>query len=251
MTMRGNDSTHAVELIGVARRYDVGGIQVVTALDGVDVTVAPGTTVALWGPSGSGKSTLLQLVGALDRPDEGEIVVQGQRLGALSGKALAAYRRGVGFVFQRFNLLPALTVLDNVTAPVLPYRVSFDKRARARDLLERVGLAGREGALPSRLSGGQQQRVAIARALIGSPRLILADEPTGNLDSRTGAGIIDLLLETRERDAITVLIATHDLRVAQRCDRVVGLADGRVVSDVDVGGHADLAAALGAGPPDD
>jgi putative ABC transport system ATP-binding protein len=157
----------------------------------------------------------------------------------------------VGFVFQRYNLLPALTVLDNVMAPVLPYRVEFDKEARARDLLASMGLQGREDALPSRLSGGEQQRVAIARALITDPPLVLADEPTGNLDTRTGAGIIDLLLDLRARAGVTVLIATHDPRVASRCDRVVGLSDGRVVSDVYADDVEDLASILTAPASDE
>jgi putative ABC transport system ATP-binding protein len=246
--MTGTAVRGGVELRGVTRRYQSKGGQAVVALDGVELSVAPGTKLALWGPSGSGKSTLLQLVGALDRPDAGEIRVDGRRLGDLAADALAAYRRGVGFVFQRFNLLPALTALDNVTMPVLPYRVDFDKRERARELLARVGLEGRGDALPSRLSGGEQQRVAIARALIGTPSLVLADEPTGNLDSRTGAEILDLLLGSLE-DRGTILIATHDIRVAERCDRVVGLADGRVVSDVLVAGTRDLAVELGSGSP--
>jgi putative ABC transport system ATP-binding protein len=237
----------AVDLRGVKRRHQTGSDQVVVALAGVDVAADAGSTVALWGPSGSGKSTLLHLIGGLDRPDAGSIEVFGERLDQLSGRALAAYRRTVGFVFQRFNLLPALSVLDNVAMPVMPYRVEFDKRERAGELLELVGLGGRGDSLPSRLSGGQQQRVAIARALIGMPRLILADEPTGNLDSRTGSGIIDVLLQAQERQGATVLIATHDLRVAERCERVVGLADGLVVSDVTVKPGEDLAAALGAG----
>jgi putative ABC transport system ATP-binding protein len=145
-------------------------------------------------------------------------------------------------VFQRFNLLPALTVIDNVTAPVLPYRVAFDKQARARELLAAVGLEGRETALPSRLSGGQQQRVAIARALINAPPIVLADEPTGNLDSRTGAGIVDLLLRLRAERGMTVLLATHDSQVAARCDRVVRLLDGRVSDDIDVRAAVDVEA---------
>jgi putative ABC transport system ATP-binding protein len=146
-------------------------------------------------------------------------------------------------VFQRFNLLPALTVIDNVMSPVLPYRVGFDKEARARELLAAVGLAGRETSLPSRLSGGQQQRVAIARALINAPPILLADEPTGNLDSRTGAGIVDLLLELRAAHGMTVVMATHDSQVAARCDRVVRLLDGRIRDDVDVRAAADVEAA--------
>jgi putative ABC transport system ATP-binding protein len=159
----------------------------------------------------------------------------------LSRRALADHRRTVGFVFQRFNLLPALTALDNVLAPVLPYGPD-DEHAAA--LLAAVGLAGREDALPSRLSGGEQQRVAIARALVNSPRLILADEPTGNLDSRTGREIVDLLLELQARDGITIILATHDPQVAARCGRVVRLIDGRVADDVDVHAAADPSGAL-------
>jgi putative ABC transport system ATP-binding protein len=147
-------------------------------------------------------------------------------------------------VFQRFHLLPALTVLDNVIAPVLPLRTSFDKRARARELLAAVGLDGRQTAMPARLSGGEQQRVAIARALINHPPVVLADEPTGNLDSRTGQTIIDLLLGLRERDAITLVIATHDVAVASRCDRIVRLIDGRLRDEVDVLAATDPQATL-------
>ena len=150
----------------------------------------------------------------------------------------------MGFVFQRFNLLPALTVIDNVLAPVLPYRVSFDKQARATELLATVGLGGRETSMPARLSGGQQQRVAIARALINDPVLVLADEPTGNLDSRTGASIVDLLLSLRAERGVTIVMATHDSQVAARCDRVVQLRDGRVTDDVDVRAAADAGATL-------
>jgi putative ABC transport system ATP-binding protein len=152
----------------------------------------------------------------------------------LSSSAQVGYRRRIGFVFQRCHLLPALTVLDNVAAPLLPYRTDFDKLDRARELLDGVGLAGRENALPSELSGGQQQRVAIARALMNNPVLLLADEPTGNLDSQTGGEIIDLLLDLRERHSMTMLVATHDQVIASRCDRIVRLLDGRIVDDVTV-----------------
>jgi putative ABC transport system ATP-binding protein len=235
----------AIALHGVSRRFRIDDEQAITALDGVDLTVAPGAAVALSGPSGSGKSTLLHLIGALDRPDEGTVAVGGIEVGGLSRRELAAHRRRIGFVFQRFNLLPALTVVDNVMAPVLPYRVAFDKEKRARELLDAVGLAGRETSLPSRLSGGQQQRVAIARALINRPPIVLADEPTGNLDSRTGAGIVDLLLGLRAEHGITVVLATHDSQVAARCDRVVRLLDGRIADDVDVRAAADVEGALG------
>jgi putative ABC transport system ATP-binding protein len=228
----------AIELAGVGKRFGP-----ITALDGIGLDVPSGAAVALSGPSGSGKSTLLNIVGALERADSGTLVVAGNELSALSRRELAAHRRRVGFVFQRFNLLPALTVLDNVLAPVLPYRVTFDREARARELLEAVGLADRATALPSRLSGGQQQRVAIARALINRPAILLADEPTGNLDSRTGADIVDLLLALRAEHAMTIVIATHDHQVAARCERVVRLVDGRVADDTDVRAAADPAAA--------
>ena len=222
-----------VEVAGLTKRYAANGT-VVVALDGVDLTIGPGVMVAVMGPSGSGKSTLLHLVGAMDAPDGGRIEVGDVGVDRLSPAAQVEYRRRIGFVFQRFHLLPALTVLDNVAAPLLPYRVDFDKHVRARELLTAVGLEARERALPAELSGGQQQRVAIARALVGEPMLLLADEPTGNLDSKTGVGIIELLRELREKLGTTVIVATHDDLIASRCDRVVRLLDGRVVDETDV-----------------
>lgn len=239
----------AVELRGVRRSYRLDGGRSLVALDGVDVSLASGSVVAITGASGSGKSTLLHVMGGLELPDQGSVVVAGRELGGLSRRELAAHRRRVGFVFQRFNLLAALSVVDNVMAPVLPFRASFDKHARARELLAAVGLDGRESSLPSRLSGGQQQRVAIARALINDPVIVLADEPTGNLDSVTGGQIIDLLCDLRAQRGVTVVIATHDLQIAQRCDRVVALLDGRISDDIDLGSCTDLGAALGGARP--
>jgi putative ABC transport system ATP-binding protein len=223
----------SVETRGLAKRY-VTGETAVTALDDVTLTVEPGTLLAVMGPSGSGKSTLLHLVGAMDSADEGEITVGGMKVTALSRGEQVAYRRRIGFVFQRFHLLPALTALDNVAAPLLPYKTEFDKQERAGELLAAVGLGGRGDSLPSELSGGEQQRVAIARALVNEPMLVLADEPTGNLDSETGAEIIELLLQLREAHGLTVLIATHDALVASRCDRIVRLLDGRILDQLDV-----------------
>jgi len=227
----------SVMLRGVTRRYP--GL---TALDAVDLEIGDGAAVALTGPSGSGKSTVLHLLGGMDRPDEGTVEVDGTEL---TSRRLDAHRRRVGFVFQRFHLLPALTVLDNVLAPVLPRRVDFDRRARAAELLDAVGLAGRPGALPAELSGGQQQRVAVARALINRPGLLLADEPTGNLDSATGREIIDLLLSLSERYGMTTVIATHDAEVAASCDRIVRLHDGRIAADDQVAPTADVLDRLG------
>src|SRR6266516_669783 len=226
----------AIALRGVSKRYGTGSGQPVTAADNVSFSIEPGGLIALTGASGSGKSTLLHLIGALEHPDSGTITSGGAEVTALRGGALAAYRRTVGFVFQRYNLLPALTALDNVIAPVLPYRTGWDKHDRGRRLLEAVGLGGRERSLPSRMSGGEQQRVAIARALINTPHLLLADEPTGNLDSHTATGILDLLTRLRRESEMTVIIATHDPQIASRCDRLIRLRDGAVIDDIEISG---------------
>jgi ABC-type lipoprotein export system ATPase subunit len=227
----------SVKLRGVSRRYP--GL---TALDAIDLEVAAGEVVMLTGPSGAGKSTVLHVTGGMDQPDEGHVEIDGARL---IPRALDRHRRRVGFVFQRFHLLPALTALDNVLAPVLPRRVDFDRRARGMELLEAVGLDQRADALPSQLSGGQQQRVAVARALINRPGLLLADEPTGNLDSVIGREIIDLLMSLRERYGMTMLIATHDAEVAACGDRVVRLQDGRITSDQRITPSGDVLHRLG------
>jgi putative ABC transport system ATP-binding protein len=223
----------AVAITGLAKRFHTGGAEIV-AVDELSLELRPGSITAISGPSGSGKSTLLHLVGAIEKADAGTITVDGVAVTGLGRRRLTAYRRTVGFVFQRYHLLPALTALDNVVAPVLPYRVNFDKAGRGRELLAAVGLAGRERSLPSQLSGGQQQRVAIARALVARPRLLLADEPTGNLDSRTGAEILDLLVALQKEYGMTVQIATHEQHVAARCERMLRLRDGRLVEDIDL-----------------
>jgi putative ABC transport system ATP-binding protein len=201
----------------------------VTALDGVTFEVTGPTTVAVVGPSGSGKSTLLHLLGGLDRPTSGTIEVDGRDVGSLRGRALVEHRRSVGFVVQRYNLLPGLTALENVALPLLPLRPGPDTWDRARGLLDRVGLGDRERSLPGELSGGEQQRVAIARALVGEPALVLADEPTGNLDSANAGGVVDLLLDV-VADGAMLLVATHDPRVAERCAARLTFADGRLVT---------------------
>ena len=222
----------ALELRGVSKRYGTGTGGQVTAACDVTFTIEAGAFVALTGASGSGKSTLLHMIGALERPDSGVIVSNGADVTALHGAAQADYRRTVGFVFQRYNLLPGLTALDNVIAPVLPYRTRWDKRDRARSLLAAVGLAGRERSLPSRMSGGEQQRIAIARSLINTPALLLADEPTGNLDSANAAGILDLLARLRAEHDMTIILASHDPQIAARAERLIRLRDGAVVDDI-------------------
>ncbi|GLZ61612.1 MULTISPECIES: ABC transporter ATP-binding protein [Micromonospora] len=222
-----------VRTVGLNRLFRTGTEQL-TAVDDVSLEITAGSVVALTGPSGSGKSTLLHLIGAIEQADSGTVTVDDVEITSLRRTALARYRQRVGFVFQRYHLLPALTVLDNVIAPVLPRRGRTDHAARARELLDAVGLAGRERALPAQLSGGQQQRVAIARALMGAPGLLLADEPTGNLDSTTGGQILDLLLDLRDRHGMTILLATHEQAIAARCDRLVRLTDGRVTEDLDL-----------------
>jgi putative ABC transport system ATP-binding protein len=225
-----------VELRGVTKRFETGA-RTITALDSVSFALEPGSILAVTGPSGSGKSTLLHVVGAMDKADGGSIAVGEFAVSELDRREQPGYRRRIGFVFQHFHLLPALTALDNVAAPLLPYRVDFDKHGRARDLLAAVGLEGREDDLPSQLSGGEQQRVAIARALVNDPGLLLADEPTGNLDSETGLEIVQLLLDLRSAREMTVIVVTHNPLVAARCDRVARLHDGRLLDDVEIPRH--------------
>jgi putative ABC transport system ATP-binding protein len=214
---------------GLVRRYTTPGGVTITAVDGVDLDLPAGSVTALAGPSGSGKSTLLHLLGGMDQADQGTIRAGRTEVTALSRSRLVAYRRTVGFVFQHFALLPALTARDNVMLPVLPYKADFNRSERATQLLAEVGLAGRENALPFQLSGGQRQRVAIARALMNHPRLLLADEPTGNLDSTTGNEVFNLLLGLREERGLTIVLASHDEALAGRCDRVIHLRDGQIL----------------------
>ena len=205
------------------------GPTTVRALDGVYIEIGAGEFVALEGPSGSGKTTLLQLLGALDRPSSGDVVFEGRDLAELPDHELAALRlRSFGFVFQQFNLIPTLTALENVEAKLAPTGVD-DLEGRAERMLEEVGLAERAHHLPAHLSGGEQQRVAIARALSVEPRVVLADEPTGNLDSKTGGEIVELLAGLAAEHGSTVIVATHDATLAGRAPRRLSMRDGRLV----------------------
>jgi putative ABC transport system ATP-binding protein len=210
------------------------GAAATTALDHVDLTLEQGEFVAIMGPSGSGKSTLLHIVGALESPSGGHVEIAGRRLDGMSERELTALRRDhIGFIFQFFNLLPSLTAIENVLLPALIARHLDDGvRERARVLLDRVGLAGRAEHLPSELSGGEQQRVSIARAMLLSPELLLADEPTGNLDSRAGTEVLRLLRELNRDAGHTVVMVTHDPSAAAVADRVVFLRDGSLAGEV-------------------
>jgi putative ABC transport system ATP-binding protein len=221
-----------IELQAVCKRFD--GKRSVTALDGINLAIAKGEMVSIVGPSGSGKSTLLNLIGGLDHPSAGEIRVDGQALSRVSDDELTRVRRDkIGFIFQFFNLLPTLSCLENVSLPL--HLRGWNRRRideRARELLDLVQLGRRLDHLPEELSGGERQRVAIARALSVYPPILLADEPTGNLDSQTGAGILQLIRDLQSKLNATILIVTHDMGVAGSCRRTIRLRDGRMVEDV-------------------
>jgi len=235
----------------VTKRFE--GRRDVTALDRVSMTIGRGETVSIVGPSGSGKSTLLNLIGALDRASSGVVRVGGESLGALSDEGLTRVRRDqIGFIFQFFNLLPTLNCLENVGLPLhLRGWPRAKVTARARELLDLVQLGHRITHLPEELSGGERQRVAIARALSIYPPILLADEPTGNLDTRTGEEILQLIRDVHVQLGSTVVIVTHDMNVARSCERTIALRDGRIVEDVrrttataDSGEHAELTSTL-------
>ena len=242
----------AVRAVGLSRTFEVGET-VVEALRCIDLEVARGQFVALVGPSGSGKSTFLNLVGGLDRPSEGELWIDGVELSVSKEKALTEHRRRrVGFVFQSFNLLPRLTALENVALPLMFVGVGERERLdRARNLLSQVGLTERLEHRPTQLSGGEQQRVAIARALVNRPAIILADEPTGNLDSATGAEIMALLRRLNCDQGVTLLLVTHDPEAAAFADRVIQLRDGQLSGSpaVDEGIPGGMASADEPGSP--
>jgi putative ABC transport system ATP-binding protein len=218
-------------LRGVSKTFE--GKRKVTALEGIDLSIAKGEMASLVGPSGSGKSTMLNLIGGLDRPTQGEVELDGQPLSKLSDDELTRVRRDkIGFIFQFFNLLPTLSCLENVSLP-LHLRGWPRKKVeeRARELLDMVKLGTRVDHLPDELSGGERQRVAIARALSIYPPILLADEPTGNLDTHTGAEILKLIHDLHDRLGATVLVVTHDKTVADSCQRTIQLRDGRVFAD--------------------
>jgi len=224
----------SIELTRVVRTYGAGSPDEVRALRGVDLTIPPGEFVSVAGPSGCGKTTLLNLLGLLDSPNSGEIRWNGQAVGDRSDRARARLRlEGVGFIFQRFYLLPTLTARENVELPMRALRVPRNDRSRrAARLLEEVGLQGREKAFPHQLSGGEEQRVAVARALANQPGLLLADEPTGELDSGNAQAILSLLERVRrDRDA-TLVVVTHNPEVARRAERHITMRDGVVTEDV-------------------
>ncbi len=224
-------TTPFIRIRGLVKHYQMGG-QVVRALDGLDLDIDSHTFTVVMGPSGSGKSTLLYLLGGLDHSTSGEISVDGQRLDQMDENALALFRRRtMGFVFQSFNLISSMTALDNVAFPMQFAGVTAAKRAQqAKKLLEQVGLGNRSDHRPTELSGGQQQRVAIARALVNDPRLILADEPTGNLDTTSGAAIMQVLSDLHNAGR-TVLVVTHDPRMIRFATHKIFLLDGRIVTE--------------------
>ncbi|PYT95161.1 MAG: macrolide ABC transporter ATP-binding protein [Acidobacteria bacterium] len=227
------DSRSAIQLDQVSRHYLMGE-SIIRAVDNVSAAVAPGEFLALLGSSGSGKSTLLNLIAGLDRPSSGSVIAHGQDLSKMSSLELARYRRQtVGMVFQSFNLLPRMTLEENVELPLRLAEVGRSERAaRVREALARVGLEKRIGHRPSELSGGEQQRTAIARALVNRPRILLADEPTGNLDSATGESILTLLREIQKNPGMTIVMVTHERALAERfADRLAVMGDGKLLSN--------------------
>lgn len=233
-----------LEVRGVTKRYVLEGIEV-QALRGIDLSICEGEMVAIMGPSGSGKSTLMHIIGLLDRPTSGKVTVEGEDVSSMAPNQLAEVRnRQIGFVFQSFNLLARTTATANVELPLVYAGVSGAQRARvAREALERVGLGDRLTHTSNQLSGGQQQRVAIARALVTSPAIVLADEPTGNLDSKSGAEVMSILQSLND-EGITVVLVTHDANVARHASRIVHIMDGRIIAQEIVSDRLDAGAAV-------
>ncbi|MBP3039145.1 ABC transporter ATP-binding protein [Bacillaceae bacterium Marseille-Q3522] len=216
---------------GLEKSYSGDGV-VTNAVQNVSLTFKKGEFASIIGPSGSGKSTLLSLIGTLDSPTGGKILYDGEEVIKSNKKKIADFRfENIGFIFQQFHLLPTLTALENVLTPLFARKVSYNKIKRAEEVIEEVGLQDKMNALPSQLSGGQQQRVAIARAIVHKPGWLLADEPTGNLDSATGERIFDLLQQLNEEENCGVLFVTHDPKLATKAQRIISMKDGAVLSD--------------------
>ena len=224
-----SESDNVIQAIDLWKIYKMGEMEV-QALRGVSFTIQRGEIISIMGPSGSGKSTLMNLLGCLDRPSKGEYILDGEKVSGLNNDQLASIRnRKVGFVFQSFNLLPRQTALSNVELPMRYAGVQKGRKDRARAALESVGLKDRIKHRPPELSGGQQQRVAIARALVNEPAILMADEPTGNLDSKSGKEIMELIQKLNREHGMTIIIVTHDPRIAEQTQRVLRLMDGLLV----------------------
>jgi len=227
-----NQNHNIVATRNVSKTYHDNGVDV-HAVRGIDLTIESGEFTAVVGPSGSGKTTFLNIISGLDTPTEGEVRLDGRDLSSMSGRELSDFRRDhIGFIFQAYNLIPVLRVEENVEYIMMLQGVPREERhRRVKEILDDVGLAGMADRLPTKLSGGQQQRVAIARAMVSRPRLILADEPTANLDSRTGADLLDMMRELNEKTGMTFLFSTHDRMIMKRARRVVTLRDGQIADD--------------------
>ena len=223
------ESDGMISLENISKIYDLGEVRV-SALDGISFCCKKGEAISIMGPSGSGKSTLMNIIGCLDRPTSGSYVLEGEDVSSLTDNQLAVIRnRKLGFVFQSYNLLPKMTALENVELPMV-YAGQGHRRERAVEALESVGIGNRAKHHPTEMSGGEQQRVAIARALINNPRIILADEPTGNLDTQSSHTIMDVLLEQRKK-GITVIIVTHEVDIASYTERTIYLRDGKIIEE--------------------
>jgi putative ABC transport system ATP-binding protein len=222
-------NTSLIHIKDLRKTYQLGG-ETIRALDGVNLDIDSGEMIAIMGPSGSGKSTLMHIIGGLDKPSSGDVFVIGRNISNFNQSQLSDYRNTViGFVFQNFNLQSTLSTIDNVKLPLQFSKRNVNRNKHAMDILTSLGLSDRLKNKPAELSGGQRQRVAIARAIVNSPKIILADEPTGNLDSITGENVIALLRELNQVQGVTIIIVTHDQNVANKCDRIIKMKDGKII----------------------